>query len=33
MLKSGAKDQFIFHDHELLLRHTYKTVMDCVRDD
>ena len=33
MLKSGAKEQFILHDHELLIRHTYKTVMDYLRDD
>ena len=33
MLKSGAKDEFIFHDHEVLLRHTYKTVMDYVKDN
>ena len=30
MLKSGARDQFILHDHEILPRHTYKVVMDYV---
>lgn len=31
VLGSGAKNEFILHDHELLPRHTFNTVMEFIR--
>ena len=30
MLRSGAKQNFILHDHELLPRHTFNVVMSLL---
>ena len=33
LLKSGAKKEFVLHDHEILIRHSYKTMMDYVNQE